>query len=229
MMSDGSVREPSGNSFRFPFPPYAVQIQLMSAVYDTLSSGGVGIFESPTGTGKSLSLICSSLRWLNENPVYVQDQQSDPSGELHQDVPKWVLDHVKKREEEEKQRSLEREKERLSRARKKMAEDAVERRKKASRGEVLVLGSAQRNIMQPNEKKRSLEAIMGILPVDSKKEDRLLLSEEEHDDDSLKALIRDVLGSENDEVIHEDEMDVRKIIYCSRTHSQLSQFMREVN
>ena len=39
---------------RFPaFPyeaPYGIQLDLMRAVYGTLDAGGVGIFESPTGT-----------------------------------------------------------------------------------------------------------------------------------------------------------------------------------
>ena len=36
-------------------------------------------------------------------------------------------------------------------------------------------------------------------------------------------------SEESEDKKPEDElMDVRKVIYCSRTHSQLSQFMREV-
>ena len=47
----------------FPFPAYKVQKELMSEVYKVCKEGGVGIFESPTGTGKSLSVICSTLQW----------------------------------------------------------------------------------------------------------------------------------------------------------------------
>ena len=36
----------------------------MGELYECLEQGGVGIFESPTGTGKSLSLVCGALRWL---------------------------------------------------------------------------------------------------------------------------------------------------------------------
>ena len=50
--------------YEFPFPPYALQLSFMDALYRCLDEGGVGVFESPTGTGKSLSLICGALRWL---------------------------------------------------------------------------------------------------------------------------------------------------------------------
>ena len=50
----------------FPFEPYQVQRELMSELYSTLERGGLGIFESPTGTGKSLSIICSALQWLKD-------------------------------------------------------------------------------------------------------------------------------------------------------------------
>lgn len=51
----------------FPFAPYGIQEDLMRNMYETLDSGLIGIFESPTGTGKSLSIICSALHWLSTN------------------------------------------------------------------------------------------------------------------------------------------------------------------
>lgn len=47
----------------------------MQQLYQTLDQGHVGLFESPTGTGKSLSLICAGLYWLKER------QRKDDAGE----------------------------------------------------------------------------------------------------------------------------------------------------
>ena len=49
-MATESGDTPSGaKEFEFPFSPYAVQVELMNAVYSSLNEGQVGIFESPTG------------------------------------------------------------------------------------------------------------------------------------------------------------------------------------
>lgn len=36
--------------FPFPFPPYDIQEEFMKNLYVVLERGGIGIFESPTGT-----------------------------------------------------------------------------------------------------------------------------------------------------------------------------------
>ncbi|TNV83211.1 hypothetical protein FGO68_gene2312 [Halteria grandinella] len=48
----------------FPYKPYQVQVDLMDKIYDLLKTDKkIGLFESPTGTGKTMSLICSTLTW----------------------------------------------------------------------------------------------------------------------------------------------------------------------
>ncbi|KAL3068472.1 hypothetical protein niasHT_030763 [Heterodera trifolii] len=58
-----SARPPFG----FPFPPYGIQLRLMRTMYDAIEQRRVAILESPTGTGKSLSAICASLSWLEDD------------------------------------------------------------------------------------------------------------------------------------------------------------------
>ena len=45
---------------------YQIQIDFMNNLYECLGNCKGGIFESPTGTGKSLSLICASLTFLTD-------------------------------------------------------------------------------------------------------------------------------------------------------------------
>lgn len=54
--------------YSFPYsPPYEQQIQFMSKAYECCRNGiPIGAFESPTGTGKTLSILCSALTWMED-------------------------------------------------------------------------------------------------------------------------------------------------------------------
>ncbi|XP_059047807.1 regulator of telomere elongation helicase 1 homolog [Achroia grisella] len=54
----------SGIPVNFPFDPYDVQKAYMEKVIESLQNNTNALLESPTGTGKTLSLLCSSLAWL---------------------------------------------------------------------------------------------------------------------------------------------------------------------
>lgn len=63
----------------FPFSPYEVQLTYMEKVIESLRSGSTGFLESPTGTGKTLCLLCAALAWVQ----YEKSQSSNaPSGIL---------------------------------------------------------------------------------------------------------------------------------------------------
>jgi len=234
----GSGSLSGAEDFCFPFTPYAVQVELMNSVYGCLNEGQVGIFESPTGTGKSMSLICSSLRWLKENPVYVPPAEDTTKED--EDLPAWVISHAKKKEQEARESAIKAEKERLERARMKMEEDALQRereREKAERERAKVA----RPTVGLGKTRREPGASGGKVGAKSKEEiaadreaEKLVLSDDEDDERRGKTadeVLQMLFGeSEDAEAAHKDEeaLDVRKIIYCSRTHSQLSQFMREV-
>lgn len=51
----------------FPFEPYEEQKAYMKKVIECITQRRVGVLESPTGTGKTLSLLCSTLSWLQQN------------------------------------------------------------------------------------------------------------------------------------------------------------------
>ena len=57
-----------GVEIYFPFKPYPPQEEYMKKVILTLSTqGNISTLESPTGTGKTLCLLCSVLGWLRKN------------------------------------------------------------------------------------------------------------------------------------------------------------------
>lgn len=74
--------------YNHPYTPYKIQLDLMDAIYYTLENNyKVGIFESPTGTGKTLSLICSTMTWLRN---YKRNNSFKESGDDSDDEPAWV-------------------------------------------------------------------------------------------------------------------------------------------
>lgn len=85
--------------FDFPGTPYAVQRQLMDALYTTMAAGGIGLFESPTGTGKTLSIICATLTWLNRNRSPKSLTQGSGSADSTTDLeePSWVTEQTEQR------------------------------------------------------------------------------------------------------------------------------------
>nr|XP_035941089.1 regulator of telomere elongation helicase 1 isoform X6 [Halichoerus grypus] len=53
----------NGVTVDFPFQPYRCQEEYMSRVLECLQKKVNGLLESPTGTGKTLCLLCTTLAW----------------------------------------------------------------------------------------------------------------------------------------------------------------------
>lgn len=70
-----------GVPVRFPFEPYDVQKDYMSKVVESLQKGENAILESPTGTGKTLCLLCSTLGWLETRKATRKAQMHNVLGE----------------------------------------------------------------------------------------------------------------------------------------------------
>ncbi|ORX45561.1 DNA repair helicase [Piromyces finnis] len=105
----------------FPFQPYSIQLNFMSNLYKAIEDKKkVVILESPTGTGKSLSLICSVTKWLNDNEerLLKPPKKTNFSISLAKDdenkdnkknkIPLWALEHFEKKEIQERNDFFER-------------------------------------------------------------------------------------------------------------------------
>ncbi|XP_071067913.1 regulator of telomere elongation helicase 1 isoform X5 [Dasypus novemcinctus] len=53
----------NGVTVDFPFQPYKCQEEYMAKVLECLQKKANGLLESPTGTGKTLCLLCATLAW----------------------------------------------------------------------------------------------------------------------------------------------------------------------
>lgn len=51
---------------QFPFPAYECQQRYMRSVLEALHRGENALLESPTGTGKTLALLCAALTWQRQ-------------------------------------------------------------------------------------------------------------------------------------------------------------------
>ncbi|XP_047721012.1 ATP-dependent DNA helicase DDX11 isoform X4 [Prionailurus viverrinus] len=244
------TQEDGGIHFPFPFTPYSIQKDFMAELYRVLDAGKIGIFESPTGTGKSLSLICGALSWLRDfeqkkhkeearlletgtvplsdgkdQPPFLSSSCKEtpdtlrPAGE-----PDWVTQFVQKKEErdlvdrlkEEQVRRKKRE-ERLQQIRHNAQLKYAAKRMRREEEEMERLLHLSREMLAEGTGTEPLEQLVCG-------DEELVLAEYESDEE--KGAARGVDEEEEEEDLEEEH--VTKIYYCSRTHSQLAQFVHEV-
>jgi chromosome transmission fidelity protein 1 len=234
-LEDDNVRSETID-FHHPYTPYDIQLDFMQTVYSTLSRGSpgvpsVGILESPTGTGKSLSLICATLTWLRDEKRKRLEEGCVVEGDGWEDEPEWVVEAARARKRRELLRGKEELERRLQRARK--------RGREAKRRMVKAEGDGG--------KRRRVDGEGTNVGKEGGGEDEFLVEEynsgeegwggagkKERFGEGLSAetlALIEKLGmgggkkDEDEELEMEDEI---KIFYCSRTHSQLTQFINEL-
>ncbi|CAH8498574.1 unnamed protein product [Schistosoma mattheei] len=231
--------------FDFPYPkPYSQQLELMQTVYKTLESNCCGIFESPTGTGKSLSLLTATLRWLldyNEKQVLLlnslQSQLKLTNHENKENNSKeydWIVEYDK------------------NRLLKKQIEPQIE--------DLLIY---QSNLQLIEKMKSSSSSLLFNHQTDFLNVDEMTITEANIESIDIEQL-KNIIDNSNDQydcddelflckpdenlfgknkIIELDEIELEQqfesqeqqksdngllhVIYCSRTHSQLGQIAKE--
>ncbi|KAL7753537.1 ATP-dependent DNA helicase chl1 [Sorochytrium milnesiophthora] len=239
--------------YGFPFPPYDIQVDFMDALHGALASKQVAVMESPTGTGKSLSIICGASRWITENMdsaeavmpdndesstiangvslsfwlVYLAEADlGADDGDADGDEPAWVTEQASHLAHERRLGDAREHRQRL-RERLERIRQREREQQHLSRKEMAI-------------KKAKREA--GAAEDSDAKEDDFLVADYHSDSDSDKASalrakvaqvmqtlqeLDDSTSTKKDDV-EEDEPDALKVYYASRTHSQLSQFVHEL-
>ncbi|EXJ59766.1 chromosome transmission fidelity protein 1 [Cladophialophora yegresii CBS 114405] len=207
--------EPSQANFCHPYQPYSIQLEFMQSLYRCIEEKQVGIFESPTGTGKSLSLICGALTWLRDHERQSLQGSVEPS-----EKSDWLAqaEHAAQRREllvacEELEHKLARVREEEARRR---------RRREASKG------SKKVRIGKENAGNALAEDEFMLNDYDSDRETTSHLSIPNDGFSSATQALLDKLQAPAKKEVEEGKEDRLKIIFCSRTHSQLTQFVNEL-
>ena len=94
-MFERKTQLPIPTEFGFPFKPYNIQADLMKQVFSAIENKAIGIFESPTGTGKTLTLTCSALTWLIEHQLILEKELRLKVDDLRKEVSRLEYENAK--------------------------------------------------------------------------------------------------------------------------------------
>jgi chromosome transmission fidelity protein 1 len=208
-------------NFCHPYQPYDIQLRFMTELYQCIEKQQVGIFESPTGTGKSLSLICGALTWLRDHKRRSFDVAVQLTG-AGDDTPEWM----RVAEQKERRQHLLRHRQELEAKLASVREEEARRPAKTAKG--------------PHIKRRRLSEHKKSSQ-NGDDEDEYMLADYESDGDQQKNSVAPPSGySANTQALldklkgtpstteEDSQLEETKIIFCSRTHSQLTQFVNEL-
>jgi chromosome transmission fidelity protein 1 len=244
---------PKGSTVSFPFEPYPQQVALMDALLQSLQQrdpsqqqAPLFMLESPTGTGKSLSLACAAVSWLRYQEQQdlligsTTDTKNDTtSHETGIDwLDEWIPQSTRDRQQEQEQVVK-----MAQEARTKLQQHLEQLRPlplhQQLRTAVIRVKQQQQ---QPAKRPRPMP-----MPIQTEKVNLNYNSEDEdeNDDSFLRkeptTLSQAALllygpfldGSSASKDVHAVAQvvpgsGVRKIVYAARTHSQLTQFVNEL-
>ncbi|XP_043503572.1 ATP-dependent DNA helicase DDX11 [Polistes fuscatus] len=205
--------------FPFPFTPYKIQQEFMTELYKCIENGNMGIFESPTGTGKSLSVICGALKWLLDHEKLQKDELNSEITDLDNKIKMiedtsndWFSCQTEQMEFNLKKKEL------LSKL------DAITKYEKK-------IQQYKEKVKKKNTKAKISYIKLKYNPYDTHIDDNVSTDSENDEIDKDLLLVDELSDSENS-AEEEEEVEQQsfhtKIYFCSRTHSQLSQFVKEL-
>lgn len=189
-------------SYNHPYTPYQIQTDLMDSIYTTINNYKIGTFESPTGTGKTLSIICSTMTWLrNYKKSSLFSNMSDDDSSSDEE---WVKNDY--------QQNV------LSTTKNKLKDYEVYLSK--------IQSDYEKNIqevipLEPKFKKPKIVAEVDYLPKDYV--ETAIVDANTKVKNEIEMLLQ---KDQENEMTNECPI---KIYFSSRTHSQLNQFGNQLN
>ncbi|XP_015179971.1 PREDICTED: probable ATP-dependent RNA helicase DDX11 [Polistes dominula] len=205
--------------FPFPFTPYKIQQDFMKELYKCIENGNMGIFESPTGTGKSLSVICGALKWLLDHEQLQKDELNSKITDLDNKIKMiegtsndWFSCQTEQMEFNLTKKELQSKLDVITKYEKKIQQ-------------------YKEKIKKKNTKGKKTYTKLKSNPSDTHIDDNASI-DTENDDIDKDLLLLDVLSDSENSAEEDEEVEQAnfhtKIYFCSRTHSQLSQFVKEL-
>ena len=225
---------PDQDAIPFPFEPYPQQRDLMRSIYDCIEKSSVGCFESPTGTGKSLSVICAVMSWQYKEEDRLLAKQSSVSLKSKSNKEDdWLVAF---------QSSFENDSAECKRNQRAydmhLAMKERVRRASLSNPQQRNHGNQYRKMSKSNDTSRDMGSDVNHSESKSEVEDEFSLKHYDSSDECSQTSKRnssqtsasrtDCSDSEDDDDDNENALGLPKIYYCSRTHSQISQFVTEI-
>ncbi|KAL7745738.1 hypothetical protein ACLKA6_009940 [Drosophila palustris] len=198
---------PESLQFGFPYTPYAIQEQLMQELFQVLERKQIGIFESPTGTGKSLTLTCGALTWLQQHEQLVRSELLQRIDGVETQLEKLQAASAKAEDWITAQSNTLQQRQELQQLHK--------LRTLLQQKELELEQIKQRKKQQQKQQRTARKAI--DLPGESVEQEELLV---ESDEEPAEA--------EQDLELSEERFRDVQIFFCSRTHSQLAQIVAEL-
>ncbi|CAD0197414.1 unnamed protein product [Chrysodeixis includens] len=208
-------------SFPFPFKPYAIQEKFMKELYFTIDDQKLGIFESPTGTGKSLSICCGALKWLKDSNQKTKENLENEITKLKAELAEsaasddWLQEEYEKIKKNQTLVTLQLKLDKIIKQKELFDQMRIRvAKQKTNTGNKIDLYFQKKDKFKADDNKEN-----GLDEKVETEEDRDLILEECDDE---------INESGDEEAVEEDDEQITKVYISSRTHSQLSQFIGEI-